>query len=406
MPTFRYRAKAANGSTITGTLDADGRNAVFTQLAARRLVVLNIEEARKDRTGKTSVLLPFRRQKVRTDSLIFFTYQLAAMLKAGLPIVRSLNVLEEEMTEAYFREVIRTVRESLEGGDAFSASLAKFPKVFNRLYVNLVAAGEQSGNLDEVLTRLAQYMDNMLRLIRKIRSALAYPVILVLVTIAVVTLMMVKVIPVFEDIYGGANIELPALTQTVITASRVLRQNLLVIFGVLITFVAGCMWFYRTPVGRKFFHRIFFKIPVIGVLVRKNMLARVGRTLGVLVASGMPMLTSLNLVRQAVNNALLEEALDKATREVERGESLSDAMRGAGEFSSMFIQMIAAGEETGKLPEMLSNLADFYENEVNVMADMLSTLLEPIFIVIVGTTIGVIVIAMYLPIFQLGRVLQ
>ncbi|MGH7860384.1 MAG: type II secretion system F family protein, partial [Candidatus Binatia bacterium] len=170
--------------------------------------------------------------------------------------------------------------------------------------------------------------------------------------------------------------------------------------------VVGATWFYRTPVGRKFFHRLMLKIPVIGVLIRKNLLARVGRTLGVLVSSGVPMLTALTLARQATGNVLLEEALETAAKEIERGQSLSGGLRTAGGFSGMFVQMVSAGEETGKLPEMLSNVADFYENEVNVMADMLSSLLEPIFIVGVGSTIGLIVIAMYLPIFQLGRVLQ
>lgn len=406
MATFRYRAKSATGATVTGVLEADGRNSAFSQLLSRRLVVLDIEESKQAAARSFSLLLPFRRQTVRSDSLIFFTYQLAAMLNAGLPIVRSLTVLEEEMTEAYFREVIRAVRSELEGGSSFAAALGKFPKVFNRLYVNLVAAGEQSGNLDDVLKRLAQYMDGMLRLMRKIRSALAYPAVLILVTIAVVTLLMVKVIPVFEEVYGGAGVELPGLTMLVMNASRFMRANLLLLFGVVVVFAVACRYFYRTPVGRKFFHNLALRLPIIGILIRKNILARIGRTLSVLVSSGVPMLGALNLVRQAAGNVLFEEALATAAREIERGQSLSGGLRTAGGFSGMFVQMVSAGEETGKLPEMLSNVADFYENEVNVMADMLSSLLEPIFIVVVGATIGIIVIAMYLPIFQLGRVLK
>ncbi len=406
MSIYRYRAKATDGNSITGTLEAEGRDAAFSQLLARRLVVLNIEEAKAEAgAGARAFLLPFRRQKVRSDSLIFFTYQLAAMLNAGLPIVRSLSVLEEEMAEPYFRQVIKTIRGDLEGGESFGAALAKFPKVFNRVYVNLVSAGEQSGNLDDVLKRLAQYMDNILRLMRKIRSALAYPTVLVIVTVAVVTLLMVKVIPVFEDVYSGANVELPALTQLIIDVSRFLRANLLVIFGAIMAFVAACYWFYRTQIGRKLFHTLFLRIPVIGVLIRKNLLARIGRTLSVLVSSGVPMLQTLQLVRQAAGNVIMEDALAATALEIERGHSLSGGLRSSGVFSAMFIQMVSAGEETGKLPEMLSNVADFYENEVNVMADMLATLLEPIFIVGVGTTIGVIVVAMYLPIFQLGKVL-
>lgn len=403
MATFKYRAKAANGATISGVLEAEGRGAAFQQLASRRLVVLNIEEG--SAAKKSSSLVLFRRQKVKTDALIFFTYQLAAMLRAGLPIVRSLSVLEEEMGDAFFREVIRTVRENLEAGESFSGSLAKFPKVFNKMYVNLVSAGEASGNLDEVLQRLAQYMDNMLRLMRKIRSALAYPAILVLVTIVVVTLLMVKVIPVFEDVYGESKVDLPSLTMMVMETSRFLRRNLMIIFGGLLAIAITCSWIYRTPPGKKAFHKLFLRIPIIGVLIRKNLLARIGRTLAVLVSAGMPMLSSLQLVKQATGNVLLEEALEKAAKDIERGESLSTGLRASGQFSSMFVQMVSAGEETGKLPEMLANLADFYENEVNVMADTLSTLLEPIFIVIVGGTIGLIVIAMYLPIFQLGAVL-
>ena len=402
MATFKYRAKAANGATITGVLEAEGRAAAFGQLSSRRLVVLNIEDTA---AKKSSSMVLFRRQKVKADQLIFFTYQLAAMLRAGLPIVRSLSVLEEEMGDPYFREVIHTVREHIEGGESFSGSLAKFPKVFNKLYMNLVSAGEQSGNLDEVLQRLGQYMDNMLRLMRKIRSALTYPVILVVVTVAVVTLLMVKVIPVFEEVYGEANVDLPSLTMMVMNTSRFMRANLLTIFGGLMAIVVACMWIYRTPPGRKAFHKMFLQIPIIGELIRKNLLARIGRTLSVLVSAGMPMLTSLQLVKQATGNVLLEEAVERAAKEIERGESLSTGLRGSGQFSSMFVQMVAAGEETGKLPEMLANLADFYENEVNVMADMLSSMLEPIFIVVVGGTIGLIVVAMYLPIFQLGRVL-
>jgi len=407
MATYKFRAKAINGSSVTGTLDAEGRDAAFSQLLARRLVVLNIEEAKAAGAGGTSAwLLPFRRQKVRSDALIFFTYQLAAMLAAGLPIVRSLTVLEEEMAEPYFRHVLKAIRADIEGGEGFSAALGKFPKVFNRVYVNLVSAGEQSGNLDDVLKRLAQYMDNLLRLMRKIRSALAYPAVLVLVTIAVVTLLMVKVIPVFEDVYSGANVELPSLTQAVISTSRFMRLNLLAIFGSLLVFVILNMWFYRTPTGRKLYHKGFLKIPVIGVLIQKNLFARVGRTLSVLVASGVPMLATLQLVKQAVGNVILEEALAVVAKDIERGLSLSGGLRNSGVFSAMFVQMVSAGEETGKLPEMLSNVADFYENEVNVMADMLASLLEPIFIVGVGSTIGLIVVAMYLPIFQLGKVLS
>jgi type IV pilus assembly protein PilC len=402
MATFKYRAKAANGATISGVLEAEGRAAAFGQLSSRKLVVLNIEDAA---AKKRSNMVLFRRQKVKADQLIFFTYQLAAMLRAGLPIVRSLTVLEEEMSDAFFREVIRNVREHLEGGESFSGALGKFPKVFNRLYVNLVSAGEQSGNLDEVLQRLAQYMDNMLRLMRKIRSALTYPGILVLVTVAVVTLLMVKVIPVFEDVYGEANVDLPSLTMLVMNTSRFMRANLMTIFGGLIAIFVACVWIYRTPPGRKMFHKLFLKFPILGELLRKNLLARIGRTLSVLVSAGLPMLSSLQLVKQATGNVLLEEALDRAAKEIERGESLSHGLRGSGQFSAMFVQMVSAGEETGKLPEMLANLADFYENEVNVMADMLASMLEPIFIVGVGGTIGVIVVAMYLPIFQLGKVL-
>ena len=406
MASYRFRAKAINGSSVNGLLEADGRDAAFSQLLGRRLVVLDIEEAKPIReSAARSLLLPFRRQKVRSDSLIFFTYQLAAMLSAGLPIVRSLSVLEEEMAEPYFRQVVKTIRGDIENGGAFGDALGKFPKVFSRVYVNLVSAGEQSGNLDDVLKRLAQYMDNLLRLMRKIRSALAYPAVLVLVTVVVVTLLMVKVIPVFEDVYSGANVELPGLTQLVIDTSRFLRVNLLFIFGSIMTLVAAGCWFYRTRPGRKLFHKMFLRIPVIGVLLRKNLYARVGRTLSVLVASGVPMLSTLTLVRQAAGNVIIEEALALVAKEIERGHSLSGGLRVSGAFSSMFVQMVSAGEETGKLPEMLSNVADFYENEVNVMADMLATLLEPIFIVGVGTTIGVIVIAMYLPIFQLGKVL-
>jgi type IV pilus assembly protein PilC len=407
MATYKFRAKAINGSSVTGTLEADGRDAAFSQLLSRRLVVLNIEEAKAVAApaGANPWLLPFRRQKVRADSLIFFTYQLAAMLSAGLPIVRSITVLEEEMAEPYFRHVLKSIRADIEGGEGFSAALGKFPKIFNRVYVNLVSAGEQSGNLDDVLKRLAQYMDNLLRLMRKIRSALAYPAVLVLVTVAVVTLLMVKVIPVFEDVYSGANVQLPSLTQLVINASRFMRVNLLAIFGSLMVLVVLGMWFYRTPVGRKLFHKGFLKIPVIGVLIQKNLFARVGRTLSVLVSSGVPMLATLNLVKQAAGNVILEEALTVVAKDIERGHSLSGGLRNSGAFSAMFVQMVSAGEETGKLPEMLSNVADFYENEVNVMADMLASLLEPIFIVGVGSTIGFIVIAMYLPIFQLGKVL-
>ncbi|MGH7896360.1 MAG: type II secretion system F family protein [Candidatus Binatia bacterium] len=407
MATYRYRAKASNGTSVNGTLEADGRDSAFSQLLGRRLVVLNIEEAKTAKeSGSRTLLLPFRRQRVRSDSLIFFTYQLAAMLGAGLPIVRSLSVLEEEMVEPYFRQVLKTVRGDIEGGEAFATALGKFPKVFNRVYVNLVSAGEQSGNLDDVLKRLAQYMDNLLRLMRKIRSALAYPAVLVLVTIAVITLLMVKVIPVFEDVYSGANVELPGLTQLVMNVSRFLRANLLLLFGGLVAFCTLASWFYRTPPGRKLFHKAFLRIPVIGVLIRKNLYARVGRTLSVLVASGVPMLSTLTLVRQAAGNVIIEEALALVAKEIERGHSLSGGLRTSGVFSGMFVQMVSAGEETGKLPEMLSNVADFYENEVNVMADMLASLLEPIFIVGVGTTIGVIVVAMYLPIFQLGKVLS
>ena len=407
MATYRFRAKAINGASVNGTLDADGRDAAFNQLLARRLVVLNIEESKSNAPAQPNPwLLPFRRQKVRADSLIFFTYQLAAMISAGLPIVRSLTVLEEEMAEPFFRQVLKTIHGDIEAGEGFAASLGKFPKVFNRVYVNLVSAGEQSGNLDDVLKRLAQYMDNLLRLMRKIRSALAYPAVLVLVTIAVVTLLMVKVIPVFEDVYSGANVQLPGLTQLVISTSRFMRLNLLAIFGSLLGLVLLASWYYRTPQGRKTFHKMFLKIPVIGVLIQKNLYARVGRTLSVLVASGVPMLATLSLVRQAVGNVILEEALDLVAKEIERGQSLSGGLRHSAAFSPMFVQMVSAGEETGKLPEMLSNVADFYENEVNVMADMLASLLEPIFIVGVGTTIGVIVVAMYLPIFQLGRVLS
>ncbi len=407
MATYRFRAKAINGSSVSGVLDADGRDAAFNQLLARRLVVLNIEEAKAAASTQPSPwLLPFRRQKVRADSLIFFTYQLAAMISAGLPIVRSMSVLEEEMAEPFFRQVLKTIRGDIESGEGFAAALGKFPKVFNRVYVNLVSAGEQSGSLDDVLKRLAQYMDNLLRLMRKIRSALAYPCVLVLVTIVVVTLLMVKVIPVFEDVYSGANVELPGLTKLVMSTSRFMRVNLLAIFGSLLGIGLLSSWFYGTPRGRKWFHKMFLKIPVIGVLIQKNLYARVGRTLSVLVASGVPMLATLSLVRQAVGNMILEEALDTVAKEIERGHSLSGGLRHSGAFSPMFVQMVSAGEETGKLPEMLSNVADFYENEVNVMADMLASLLEPIFIVGVGTTIGVIVIAMYLPIFQLGRVLS
>ncbi len=345
-------------------------------------------------------------KKVKQRSIAIFTRQLATMIDAGLPLVQSLDILSSQQDHKVFKNIIREIREDVEGGSTFAGALKKHPSTFDDLYTNLVVAGEEGGILDNILTRLSNYIEKAEALKKKVKSAMIYPAVIVSVAILVVIILMIFVIPVFETIFKSAGQSLPLPTLIVLAMSKIIKKYIVVIIPAAILFVFLFRKFYKTEAGKTLIDRLILKVPVFGMLLKKVAVARFARTLGTLVSSGVPILDGLLIVSKTAGNRIIEKAIMNARASIREGETIAEPLGRSGIFPTMVTQMISVGESTGALDSMLTKIADFYDDEVDVAVSNLTSLLEPFLMVFLGVVIGGVVIAMYLPIFQMASAVQ
>jgi len=400
MPSFVYVARdTASGREIRSSVEAATEQAAVAALLNRNLLVVSIQE-KIGKKGKTSG------GRVALQDLVVFTRQLATMIDAGLAMVQSLQALAEQTTNKVMRDVIRDVCTRVEGGDSFSEALHKHPKAFNKLYVCMVAAGEKGGLLAEILARLATYLEFTARLRKKVKSAMMYPTVVTVVAIVITVFLLIKVVPVFGEIYSGFGAKLPGPTQFMIDLSDVLKR----FFPLFLLGGGGLVWgwlyFIKTKSGRQFWDAQRIKLPVFGVIAHKICLARFTRTLASLIRSGVPILEVLQIVSQTVGNVILEKAVKTAAVDIERGETISAALGKHPVFPTMIIRMITAGEQTGKIDVMLERVSDFLDEEIETTLSGLTSLIEPILIVVLGVIVGGMVICMFLPIFKMSEIVN
>jgi len=399
MATFAYSGRTRAGQTITGERMADTMDAAVAALRREQILVTQIsplkEKAKTVGGGKT------RAKGVAAKNLAVFTRQFSVMIDAGLPLVQCLEILGGQEEDKHFAAVILATRGDVESGASLADAMKKHPKVFDALYSNMIAAGEAGGILDTILKRLAVYIEKAVKLKQQVKSAMIYPVAVVVIAAVVVGVILWKVIPTFANLFAGLGAELPLPTRIVIALS-----NNLVRFGpfLIIGLVAAAFAFktyYGTPSGRRVVDGIVLKLPILGDLMRKIAVARFCRTLSTLLASGVSILEALEITARTAGNAVVEEAILTTRKSIERGETIAQPLKDTAVFPPMVVQMIGVGEATGALDTMLSKIADFYEEEVDVAVAGLLTLLEPVMIAFLGGIVGGIVIAMYMPIFDL-----
>src|SRR5437588_7891179 len=400
MASFAYVAReTGSGREIRSSVDANTEQAAIAALLNRNLLVVSIQE-KIGKKGRTSG------GRVALADLVIFTRQLATMIDAGLAMVQSLQALAEQTTNKVMRDVIKDVCARVETGDSFSEALQKHPKVFSRLYVCMVAAGEKGGLLAEILSRLALYLENAARLRKKVKSAMMYPTVVTIVAFLITIFLLVKVVPVFGDIFASFGAKLPTPTQKLIDISHFVQKYVILILIGGVAGVYGWLYFIKTPPGRLFWDSRRIKLPIFGSIAHKICLARFTRTLASLVRSGVPILEVLQIVSQTVGNVVMEKAIKVAAGDIERGESISAALGKHPVFPSMIIRMITAGEQTGKIDNMLERISDFLDEEIETTLAGLTSLIEPILIVFLGVVIGGMVICMFLPIFKMPEIVS
>lgn len=401
MPIYKWEGKTLKGSIKKGEMEAPSEAALRIHLRQQNIIPTKISPKGKE------IQLSFSfGKKVPRRSIAIFTRQLATMIDAGLPLVQSLDILASQQENKTFKNIIREIREDVEGGSTFAGALKKHPAVFDDLYTNLVVAGEEGGILDNILTRLSNYIEKAEALKKKVKSAMIYPAIIVTVAVLVVIILMLFVIPVFETMFKSAGQTLPLPTLVVLAISKFIKRYILVFIPALILFVFLFRKFYRTEAGRTLVDRLTLKVPVFGMLLKKVAVARFARTLGTLVSSGVPILDGLQIVSRTAGNRTIETAILQARASIREGETIAEPLGRSGIFPPMVIQMISVGESTGALDAMLGKIADFYDDEVDVAVSNLTSLLEPFLMIFLGVVIGGVVISMYLPIFQMASALH
>jgi type IV pilus assembly protein PilC len=400
MASFVYLAReTGSGREIRSSVDAATEQAAIAALLNRNMLVLSIQE-KVGKQGRTSG------GRVGLADLVLFTRQLATMIDAGLAMVQSLQALADQTTNKVMRDVIRDVCARVESGDSFSEALQKHPKAFSRLYVCMVAAGEKGGLLAEILARLAVYLENTARLRKKVKSAMMYPTVVTVVAICITIFLLVKVVPVFGEIFSSFNATLPTPTLRLIQFSKFVKHYLVLVLLGGGAMVYGWFYFIKTPMGRQFWDSRRIRLPIFGSLAHKLCLARFTRTLASLIRSGVPILEVLQIVSQTVGNVVMEKAVKSAATDIERGESISAALAKHPVFPTMIIRMITAGEQTGRIDNMLERVADFLDEEIETTLAGLTAMIEPILIVFLGVVVGGMVICMFLPIFKLPEIVN
>jgi len=398
MAVFVYSGRTRGGQTITGEMEATNRETVVARLRSQQVIATAV------RTKPRDITIPGLAAKVSDKDIVVFTRQFATMIDAGLPLVQCLEILASQQDNKTLKKTLTEIRQAVEGGSTFAASLKQHPKVFSSLYANMVEAGEAGGILDTILNRLAQYMEKAMSLKKKVKSAMIYPSTIITVAVAVVIFLLIFVIPTFKAMFEGFGAALPLPTQIVLELSRIVRSYFLVGIGAIVGVLIGIRWWYGTSSGRTTIDRFLLRMPIIGILIRKVAVAKFTRTLGTLISSGVAILDGLEITARTAGNRIVEMAVLKTRASISEGKTIAEPLRESGVFPPMVVQMIAVGEQTGALDAMLSKIADFYDDEVDTAVANLTALLEPILMVFLGVVIGGVVIAMYLPIFKLVTV--
>lgn len=400
MPTFAYTARTPAGEVRKGEIDAP--NLAQATAALRRQQIIPTTVTQKKAGGLGAIKIPGFGPGVKTKELVIFSRQFATMIDAGLPLVQCLDILSSQQDNAEFKRILIEVKSAVEGGSTFADSLRKHPKVFDDLYVNLIAAGEIGGILDTILNRLSGFLEKAEKLKGKIKGAMTYPVVVIMIALLVVTGLLIWVVPIFQEMFAGFGQALPVPTQVVVSLSNAIKGYWWLIIGTITGIAVGLNRAYKTTKGRRLMDKAFLMMPVFGDLLKKTAVARFTRTLGTMLSSGVPILESLEIVAKTAGNVIIEEAIMQARVALSQGKTLADPLAETKVFPGMVTQMIAVGESTGALDTMLNKIADFYEEEVDAAVDTLTALIEPMLMVFLGVVVGGLVIALYLPIFQIA----
>lgn len=394
MPVFEYKGKTLAGAAVQGSLKAKSREDLERVLRQNKIMVTNISK----RAPEINIKFGTGIKKIEISR---FTRQFATMIGAGLPMVQCLEILSNQTENKEFGKIIFQVKEGVQGGATLSEALARHPKIFDPLYTNMVEAGEVGGALDAILVRLAVYREKADRLIRKVKGAMVYPAVIVIVAVGVTFGMLTFIVPVFAKMFSGLGAELPMPTQYVLNTSNFLRSNLMYIMIGLVALSGVFFWWKQTPQGALAIDKGLLRAPVLGTLVRKSAIARFTRTLGTLLSSGVSILDALEITAKTAGNLVIANAINKSVMSIAEGETITGPLKESGVFPPMVTQMISVGEKTGGLDDMLGKIADFYDEEVDEAVVALTSIIEPIIIVFMGVVIGAILIAMYLPMFDI-----
>jgi len=401
MAKYQWEGRSRNGSSQKGVMEAPNQAVVEAQLKRFGFSAVTIKEQGKGLSMELK-LPGFGSKKVTTKEIVIFTRQFATMIDSGLPLVQCLEILSSQQENKTFKDVLLKVKESVESGSTFADALAKHPKVFDNLFVSLVAAGEVGGILDTILSRLAAYTEKAMKLTKQIKGAMVYPATVMSIAVIVVGVIMVFVIPTFAKMFADFGGDLPGPTKLVIALSNFLVKYLVVIIAAVFALIFLFKKYYATNKGRKTVDRLALRAPVVGDLIRKVAVAKFTRTLGTLVSSGVPILDGLDIVARTAGNKIVEEAIMHVRQSISEGKTIAEPLQQSGVFPPMVVQMIAVGEATGAMDAMLSKIADFYDDEVDSAVGAMTAMLEPMLMVFLGVVVGGLVIAMYLPIFKIA----
>ena len=402
MPTFVWRAETKKGESKKGEIDAANEAAVRGQL--RRLGYKSISVSKKPKD--LLEYIPFLKQKVSEKDVVVFARIFATMINAGLPLIQCLDLLAKQEKNKMFAKVISSIKEDIEGGSTLTDAMKKYPTIFDDLFINLVAAGESGGVLDVILNRLSVYMEKAMKLKRKVKGAMTYPITVLAVSIGVMAILLLKVIPVFKTMFEGIGSALPAPTQLIVDLSQFAQDYFSYIGAGLIVFFYGFKRYYATEKGKLVVDALVLKAPLFGPLLKKVAVAKFTRTLATMLQSGVPIMEGMGIVSRTSGNKIIEIALMKTRQSISEGKTIAEPLMETDIFPPMVVQMIAVGEATGALDAMLSKIADFYDDEVDAAISAMTALLEPFMMIFLGGVVGGMIIAMYLPIFQIASAIQ
>ena len=401
MPVYLWKGKDRHDKTKKGEMEAPSEDVVRSELTRRKITSAKIKKKPKDLFENVSFMQP----KVKQADIIIFCRQFSTMIDAGLPIIQCLDILYSQNDNKTFKKMLKEVKANVESGQTLSEALKKYPKQFDDLFVNMIAAGEAGGILDSILRRLSAYLEKAAKLKSKIKGGMTYPLVTIVIAVVVVAIIMVFVIPVFEEMFSSMGSALPAATQFVVNLSRSVKSNIFYIIGALIIAILAIRRFYKTEKGKVLMDDFLLKVPLFGQLIRKAAVAKFTRTMGTMLTSGVAILDALEIVARTAGNKTIEKAIFDTRTAIAEGRTMSDPLSESGVFPSMVCQMIAVGESTGALDAMLTKIADFYEEEVDQAVENLTSLIEPFMIVFLGVVIGGLVVSMYLPIFKMASAL-